>query len=237
LARSKNTITAQLMLEIGPPQVAFYARRMGIQSNLVEVPSLALGTSSVTLLEMATAYCTFANGGLLYRPTMITRIEDKNGNVLYEDAPSPKEALSEATAYTMIDMMRAVIQFGTGIRMHSQYGMYRYDLAGKTGTSQNSVDNWFMLMHPDLVMGAWVGFNDQRVSLKSGYWGQGAHTALHIVGNFFTQVVKDKDEPYVSEESRFPLPVLFGANLDSDPNPPADSLREGNGNRRGRVAW
>jgi penicillin-binding protein 1A len=238
LAQSVNTITAQLILEIGPPQVAFYARRMGIESPLVEVPSLALGTSNVTLLEMTTAYSTFANGGLLYSPTLVTRIEDKDGNLLYEDLPTPKEALSEATAYTMIDMMRAVIQSGTGIRINSQYNLYGYDLAGKTGTSQRSVDNWFMLMHPDLVMGSWVGFNDQRFSLKSGYWGQGAHTALHIVGDFFTRVVRDADEEVIiSRQSRFPLPMLFGANLDTDPNPPADSLTARSRDRRGRVAW
>ncbi len=238
LAQSKNTITAQLMLEVGPPQVAFYARRMGIESPLVEVPSLALGTSNVTLLEMTTAYSTFANGGLLYKPTMVTRIEDKNGNLLYEDTPTPREALSEATAYTMIDMLRAVIRSpkGTGSRINGEYRLGRYDLAGKTGTSQKSVDNWFMLMHPDLVMGSWVGFNDPRFSLKSGWWGQGAHTALHIVGDFFTQVTQEEDA-FVSQESRFPLPVLFGANLESDPNPPADSLNGRARNRRGRVAW
>jgi penicillin-binding protein 1A len=185
---------------------------------------------------MTTAYSTFANGGLLYKPTMITRIEDKDGNVLYEDQPTPKEALSEATAYTMIDMMRAVIQFGTGIRINSQYGLRAYDLAGKTGTSQRSVDNWFMLMHPDLVMGSWVGFNDPRFSLKTGWWGQGAHTALHNVGLFFQSAIQEED-PYINQESRFPLPVLFGANLESDPNPPPDSLDTRRGRRNGRVAW
>lgn len=239
LAQSKNTITAQLMLEVGPPQVAFYARRMGIESPLMEVPSLALGTSDVTLLEMATAYSTLANGGLLYSPTVVTRIEDKNGNLLYEDKPTPKEALSEATAYTMIDMLRAVLQIGeghTGQRINLQYGLRKFDLAGKTGTTQKSADNWFMMMHPDLVMGSWVGFNDPRFSFKSNYWGQGAHTALHIVGNFFTRAVEEEGA-YISEESRFPLPVLFGANLDSDPNPPADSVLTRPRNRRRRVAW
>lgn len=236
LANSKNTITAQLMLEMGPSQVAFYARRMGIESPLLEVPSLALGTSNVTLLELTTAYSTFANGGLLYRPTLITRIEDKNGNMLYEDTPTPKEALSEATAYTMIDMLRAVIQFGTGRRINGQYGLQKFDLAGKTGTTQNSADNWFMLMHPDLVMGSWVGFNDPRFSFKSDWWGQGAHTALHIVGNFFKRASNHEDA-FIIEESRFPLPVLFGAHFESDPNPPADSVLSNTRKRRGRVAW
>lgn len=240
LARSVNTITAQLILEIGAPQVAFFARRMGIRSSLREVPSLALGTSEVTLLEMTNAYSTFASGGLHYEPTFVTRIEDKNGNPLYEDRPQPKEALSEATAYTMIDMLRAVIQFGTGRRIGgpgSEYGLGKYDLAGKTGTTQNSADTWFIMMHPDLVMGSWVGFNDHRLTFKSSHWGQGAHTALHIVGRFFKNATRE-ERGYLLPETRFPLPVLFGANLDQSPNPPADSLLyPARRSRRGRVAW
>ncbi|TDI73597.1 MAG: penicillin-binding protein [Bacteroidetes bacterium] len=240
LARSKNTITAQLVLEIGAAQVAFFARRMGIKSPLLEVPSLALGTSNVTLLEMTNAYSTFANGGIHYEPTFVTRIEDKNGNALYEDRPQLKEALSESTAYIMIDMLRAVIQYGTGIRIGGrgiEYNLWEYDLAGKTGTTQRSADNWFIMMHPDLVMGAWVGFNDPRIAFKSNHWGQGAHTALHIVGRFFRNIIR-ADEPYVLQESRFPLPSLFTDNLDMGPNPPADSLFAPSRNaRRGRVAW
>ncbi len=237
LAHSKNTITAQLMLEVGPSQVAFYARRMGIESPLMEVPALALGTSDVTLLEMTTAYSTFANGGLLLKPTFVTRIEDRNGNLLYEDKPSFKEALSEATAYTMVDMLRAVIQEGTGIRIRIQYNLNDYDLAGKTGTTQNSADNWFMMMHPDLVMGSWVGFNDPTFSFKTDYWGQGAHTALYLVGDFFTKLTEEEDA-FVSKDSQFPAPVLFGANLEREPNPPADSLlTKPRGSRRSRVAW
>lgn len=237
LAKSKNTISAQLINLVGPEQVAFYARRMGIESPLMAVPSLALGTSNVTLQELTTAYSTIANGGLLYKATFVTRIEDRHGNVLYEDIPAPKEALSEATAYTMVDMLRAVIQFGTGRRIRTQYGLGEYDLAGKTGTTQLSTDNWFMMMHPDLVMGSWVGFNDARFSLKTNYWGQGAHTALHLVGSFFTMATAE-EETFISKESRFPMPDLFGANLDRDPNPPADSvLAPDRTRRRGRVAW
>ncbi|HAY37327.1 MAG TPA: hypothetical protein DCY57_10225 [Bacteroidetes bacterium] len=125
LARSKNTITAQLIEQVGPSEAAFYARRMGITSSLDEVYSLALGTSDVKLLEMTSAYSTFANGGLLYSPTLIWRIEDRMGNLLFEAQPSPSEALSEATAYTMVDMMRAVIRMngGSGVRMVAEYKM------------------------------------------------------------------------------------------------------------------
>jgi len=236
LAQSKNTITARLILEIGAPTVAFYARRLGITSPLYEVPALALGTSDVKLLEMTSAYSTFANGGLLYEPTLIWRIEDRSGNVLYEADPAPKEALSEATAYTMVDMLRAVIQSGTGIRMHAQYQMQEYDLAGKTGTTQYSADNWFMLMHPDLVMGAWVGFNDPSFRFRTEEWGQGAHTALHLIGSFLKKVT-DEEETFVSKDARFPAPSRFGANLELDPSL-TDSLNSGEQqSRSGRIDW
>jgi penicillin-binding protein 1A len=235
LARSKNTITAQLINLIGPSQAAFYARRMGITSPLDEVPSLALGTSDVKLLEMTSAYSAFANGGLLYEPTLIWRIEDRMGNLLYEAQPSPREALSEATAYTMVDMLRAVIRMegGSGSRMIGQYRMGDYDIAGKTGTTQNAADTWFMLMHPDLVMGSWVGFNDPAYRFRSDWWGQGAHTALHVVGNFMTRITQQEDT-IISKSSRFPTPARFpGAAGDQAAG---DSLGTGEG-RRGRLDW
>ncbi|NNF04470.1 MAG: penicillin-binding protein, partial [Rhodothermales bacterium] len=236
LAQSLNSITARLMIEVGPSHVAFYARRMGIKSPLNEVPALALGTSDVTLLEMTTAYSTFANGGLLYEPVVITQIQDRSGNILYESESVPREALSEATAYKMIDMMRAVVQPGpghTGQRIRTQYGLWDYDFAGKTGTTQYSADNWFMLMHPDLVVGSWVGFNDPRFRFRTDYWGQGAHTALHLVGDFMVRL-KNADETYIARESRFPSPQLFGAEYATEPNPVADSIRS---RGRGGVAW
>lgn len=203
LANSLNTITARLMLEVGPAEVAFIARRMGVKSPLDEVPALALGTSDVTLLEMGTAYSTLANGGLLYEPTVVTRIEDGAGNVLYEANPAPREALSECTAYTMVDMLRGVVQRGTAIRINSQYNLHDFDLAGKTGTTQEAADGWFMMMNPDLVMGAWVGFNDRRITFRSNWYGQGAHSALFLVGDFFRNLAAEPDSP-VSRDRRFP---------------------------------
>jgi penicillin-binding protein 1A len=236
LASSVNTVTAKLMLEVGPPEVAFYAKRMGIESPLQEVPSLALGTSDVTLLEMTKAYSTFANGGLLYEPTSITRIEDRSGNVLYEAQSAPKEALSETTAYTMVDMLRAVIRQGSGIRMVAgEYQLGAYDLGGKTGTTQNAADTWFMMIHPDLVMGAWVGFNDMRFRFRAKHYGQGGRTALHVVGRFFRSAA-NAEEAFVSANSRFPAPGLFGASPYAAP----DSLRREEDDaapRRGRVNW
>ncbi len=230
LARSKNTITGQLMLQVGPAQVAFFARRMGIKSELDEVMALALGTSDVTLLEMTSAYSTLANGGLYQEPVVVTRIEDHNGNILYEAEPAPREALSEEVAYTMVDMLRGVIDEGTGIRIHTVFGLSDYDLAGKTGTTQNSADGWFMMMHPDLVTGAWVGFNDRRLAFRSDFWGQGAHNALYLVGDYFKRVV-EAGEPLIDPEARFPLPEDYGRSL-TDPLDPTRPRHD-----RGRVSW
>ncbi|WP_243664084.1 penicillin-binding transpeptidase domain-containing protein [Rhodothermus marinus] len=154
---------------MGARNVAFYARRMGIKSPLEEVPSLALGTSNVTLLELVSAYVTLASGGLYYEPTVVTRIEDASGNVLYEARPVPREAISEETAYTVVDMLRDVIRYGTGTRIRWQFGLTRYDFAGKTGTTQNSADGWFILMHPDLVTGAgWASTIRASHSARTG---------------------------------------------------------------------
>ena len=203
LAKSYNTITSRLVLEVGPGAVAFYARRMGINSELAEVPSIALGTSNVTLLDMTTAYSTLASGGLRHDPTVVTRIEDRYGNVLYQSTPTPREALSEQTAYTMVDMLRGVIDYGTGIRIRTQFRLGDYDLAGKTGTTQRSADGWFMLMHPELVTGAWVGFNDPRLTFRTNWWGQGAHNALLLVGDYFSTAAR-ADSVEISD-AEFPM--------------------------------
>ena len=208
LAESMNTITARLVLELNPNIVAQYARSMGIKSELQEVPSIALGTSDVTLLEMAASYSTLANGGLYYEPTAVTRIEDRYGNVLYEATPAPSEALSEKTAYTVVDMMRGVIDYGTGIRIRTQFNLGKYDLAGKTGTTQNAADTWFMLMHPNLVTGSWVGFNDRRVTFRTNWWGQGAHSALFLVGDFYESM--KNSEQVTLQETTFPMVEDYG---------------------------
>ncbi|MEX2399797.1 MAG: PBP1A family penicillin-binding protein [Rhodothermales bacterium] len=247
LATSTNTVTARVITQlVNPSQVAFYARRMGIESPLDEVPALALGTSDVTLLEMTTAYSTLANGGLRYDPVFVTRIEDRYGNVLYEHNPTPEEAISEETAYTVVNMMRGVINQpnGTGQRVRHQYGLGNFDLAGKTGTTQESADGWFMLMHPDLVTGAWVGFNDRRVTFRTNWWGQGAHNALFLVGDYFRRLVDAQD--IVISEERFPRPEELGVTFEEprvedlddrrDPNDAGDfNDRNDNGDRR--VGW
>ncbi len=188
LAQSRNRITAQVMQQVGPARVARLARAMGVrESKLEEVPSLALGTSPVTLYEMVSAYASIANGGRYIAPAMVARIEDRHGKLLEEFRPaSEQEAMSPRAADTLLDAMRGVIDRGTGSAIRYRFGL-RGDYAGKTGTTQDNTDGWFILMHPQLVAGAWAGFNDARITLRSDYWGQGAHSALPVVGDFFVR--------------------------------------------------
>ena len=192
LAYSKNTITAQVMMQVGPPKVAALARAMGVrQSTLDEVPSLALGTSPVTLKEMVSAYATLANDGRYNAPMLITRVADRNGKTLEVlSAPLTETAMPADTAQTLLDVLRAAIDQGTGGAIRSRYGI-RADVAGKTGTTQNNTDGWFILMHPQLVAGAWAGFNDNRITMGDR-WGPGAQSALPMVGSFFQGAIKGK---------------------------------------------
>ncbi|WP_442867048.1 penicillin-binding protein 1A [Acidovorax sp. GBBC 3334] len=205
LAYSKNTITAQLMQQVGPDRVAALARAMGIRESALDaVPSLALGTSPVTLKEMVAAYGTIAEAGRYIAPTVITRIEDKNGKVLEDFAPAaPERVLGLGPAQALRDALRAVVDKGTGAAIRSRYGITA-DVAGKTGTTQDNTDGWFILMHPQLVAGAWAGFNDGRVTLRSDYWGQGAHSALPMVGEVVQQALRtrviDAREKFVDTE-------------------------------------
>jgi penicillin-binding protein 1A len=202
LIRSKNTITAQLMQRIGPARVAQVARAMGVrQSKLDVVPSLALGTSPVTLKEMVSGFASIANGGNYIEPVLVTRIENRSHVPLQEFQAKPEPALSQAAAETLLDVMRGVIDQGTGTGIRRRFGI-QADVAGKTGTTQDNTDGWFILMHPKLVAGAWVGFNDNRVTMK-GDWGQGAHNALNIVGDFFQQTLKSR---VIDAKLRFAAP-------------------------------
>jgi penicillin-binding protein 1A len=187
LALSKNTITAQVMQEVGPAKAADFARRAGVrQSKLEAVPALALGASPVTLMEVASSYATIAAGGIYRAPLMITRIEDGNGRVLVEFSNRARRELPRGVAEDLIGMLRGAIEHGTGQAIRSQFGIAA-DVAGKTGTTQDNTDGWFLLMHPRLVTGAWVGFDDPRITMRSDYWGQGSHNALLLVGDFFRQ--------------------------------------------------
>ena len=205
LMYSKNSITAQVMQEVGPQHVAKLARSMGVrQSKLDEVLSLALGTSPVTLKEMVTAYSTLANEGRYIEPIMVTRVEDRNGKALesFQDKAA-ETVMSTPVAQTLLDVLRGVIDQGTGTGIRSRYGI-RADVAGKTGTTQDNTDGWFMLMHPQLVAGSWVGFNDNRVTMGSR-WGPGAESALPIVGEFYRQAIRGK---VIDKDMRFAAPRM-----------------------------
>jgi penicillin-binding protein 1A len=192
LVYSKNTITAQVMQEVGPRKTAEFARRLGVnQSRLEEVPSLALGTSPVTLLEMVGAYGTIAAIGEYRRSLYVTRITDKNGNVLARFTTENQRVLRDETIGDLINMLRGAVDKGTGQAVRTVFGV-RADVAGKTGTTQNNTDGWFVLMHPRLVAGAWVGFNDSRVAMRSNYWGEGARNALPVVGDFFQKSLSSR---------------------------------------------
>jgi penicillin-binding protein 1A len=187
LAQSKNTITAQVMQAVGAEAVVNFAQAAGVlESTLDPVPSLALGTSPVTLLEMANAYATLAALGERHEPLLITQIDDRHGRVLESFAFPAERVLDRPLIEKLVDVMRGVVQTGTGTAVRTEFGV-RGDLAGKTGTTQNNTDGWFMLMSPKLVAGAWVGFNDARVTIRGNYWGQGGHNALRLVGSFFQQ--------------------------------------------------
>ena len=185
LVYSKNTITARVMQDVGVDDIVTLARAAGVKrSRLDAVPSLALGTSPVTLLEMVNSYGTIARGGAYREPVFIRSIKDREGRTLAEFSKPPVRVMSERTSTELIDMMRGVVSRGTGTAIKNQFQIVA-DIAGKTGTTQNNTDGWFILMHPDLVVGAWVGFNDARVTMRSDYWGQGGHNALLLVGDFF----------------------------------------------------
>jgi penicillin-binding protein 1A len=199
LANSRNTITARLMNEIGPQPVINLAKSLGVEQNLPAVPSIALGTPDLSIYEMVAAYSTFANKGVYTKPVMVTHIEDKNGTLLYQFSPETKDVLSEEIAYVVVNLMEGVTQSGSGQRLRHNFAKnqavykeiitgypYEFDnpIAGKTGTTQNQSDGWFMGMVPNLVTGVWVGGEDRATHFKTITYGQGASMALPIWANY-----------------------------------------------------
>lgn len=227
LMYSKNSITAQVMQEVGPAHVAKLARSVGVrQSKLDEVLSLALGTSPVTLKEMVTAYSTLANDGRYIEPIMVTRVENRNGKVLEAFADkTPETVMTTPVAQTLLDVLRGAVDQGTGTSIRSRYGI-RADVAGKTGTTQGNTDGWFILMQPQLVAGAWVGFNDNRVTMGER-WGQGAQSALPIVGEFYRLAIRGK---VIDQNIRFVAPRMAAPEpVDPQTAPPAEPQLDASG--------
>ena len=215
LAQSNNWISAYLMNQFGPNAVIAQARRMGVESPIDAVPAICLGVCDLKLIEMVGAMSTFANQGVYIKPMFITRIEDKNGNVIQRFSPEESEAMSELTAYKMVELMKGVVQSGTGIRLRSYYG-FTNPIAGKTGTTQKQSDGYFMGITPDLTTGVWVGAEDRSVHFRSTKLGQGSHTALPIWALYMKKVYADKSLGI--SKGDFPKPNLPGVDLNFDCN-------------------
>ncbi|MBQ8272443.1 MAG: transglycosylase domain-containing protein [Tidjanibacter sp.] len=205
LARSRNNYSAWIMKQANQPAaVADFIHNMGIMSFVDPVNAICLGTPDVSLFEMVGAYSTFANRGVHTEPIFVTRIEDKHGNVLAEFSPTSTVAISEQTAYTMVGMLRTVVERGTGVRLGWAYGMNNVEVGGKTGTSQENRDAWFMCVAPNLVGGVWVGGEDQSVHLSDK--GEGSVVALPVYGEFLKRVM-DNGTLGVTREDTFHRPA------------------------------
>lgn len=190
LAHSNNRISAYLMKRFGPEATIQMARRMGIKSDIPAVPSICLGVCDLSLYEMVGAMSTFANKGVYVKPIFITKIEDKNGNVIQTFKAEQHEAMDEVTAYKMIELMKGVVYEGTGVRLRYKYGL-RNPIAGKTGTTQNQSDGWFMGITPDLTTGIWTGAEDRSVHFKTITLGQGSNMALPVWALYMKKVYSD----------------------------------------------
>ena len=230
LANSVNTISARLIDKVGPGPISKLAADLGISSKIPNVPSIALGTADLSVYEMVAAYGAFANQGIYVKPVMVTRIEDKNGTVLFEATPETRDVLSEESAYVTVKLLEGVTESGSGIRLRHRgaeennpyFGTvvtgYPYEfqnpIAGKTGTTQNQSDGWFIGMVPNLVTGVWVGGEDRATHFNSIAYGQGATMALPIWALYMKKLYEDPLLE-VSIDS-FPAPKKVSIPLDCE---------------------
>ncbi len=210
LKESSNWMAAYLMTLFTPEQLVKMMQSFGIQGQLDPVVSLCLGPCEVSVEEMVDAYTTFPNKGIRTEPLYVTRIEDNNGNVIGTFTPRTHEIISESTAYKMIYMLRAVLDHGTGVRTRFKYGITA-PMGGKTGTTNNNSDGWFMCFTPSLVCGTWVGGEDRGIHFDNMAEGQGASMALPICALFMQKVLADPDLGY-SPEEQFDIPEWFDPN-------------------------
>ena len=239
LANSKNTISAQLMDKVGPKPVADLARNLGIESFIPDVPAIALGTPDLSVYEMVGAYGAFANQGIYVKPTMITRIEDKNGALLYQSNPETKDVISEESAYVTLNLLEGVTKFGSGARLRHDIPeeernpvykdvvtgypyKFKNAIAGKTGTTQNQSDGWFMGMVPNLVTGVWVGAEDRATHFETIAYGQGATMALPIWGLYMKKCYQSEALGISIED--FIAPEVLNIPLDCEILKPIDNI-------------
>ena len=206
MANSVNSITAKMMQKVGPTEVVKMAKRLGIESELEPVPALCLGVNDVSLFELVGAYSTFVNKGTHIDPFFITRIEDKNGNILQEFPPKTFEAINEETAYLMLHMLKGALEEEGGAALGLSYEVKEgNEIGAKTGTTQNASDGWFIGVTKDLVAGAWVGGDDRSIHFRDWVSGQGSRTARPIWNGFMEKVYTDT-ESQISKGS-FPKPI------------------------------
>jgi penicillin-binding protein 1A len=215
LANSKNRISAWVMKQFTPQAVVEVMKRLGVYSPIDPVPSMFLGTSDITLYEMIGAFTTYANLGVYIKPYFVTRIEDRHGNVIATFQPDRHEAINEETAYLMLNLMQGVINEGTGVRLRNRpnYGQFTMPIAGKTGTTQNHSDGWFIGVTPKLSAGVWTGADLRSIHFRTISSGQGANMALPIWGYFYKKVLADPSLG-ITQEMEFKRPVNFSINLD-----------------------
>jgi len=243
LANSKNTISAQLIDRVGPRPVADLARNLGVSSNIPNVPAIALGTPDLSVYEMVGAYGAFANKGIYVKPIMVTKIEDRNGKIVFQSTPETKDVLSEESSYVTLKLLEGVTKFGSGARLRHDIPEdernyvyknvvtgypYKFDnaIAGKTGTTQNQSDGWFIGMVPNLVTGVWVGGEDRSIHFEEIAFGQGATMSLPIWGLFMKKCYED-EELGVSKED-FEEPESLTIELDCSKVQPEKSESEEN---------
>jgi penicillin-binding protein 1A len=224
LANSINTISAKLIDKTGPEAVVELTHKLGVTSEIPVQPSIALGAVDITVQDMVAAYSTFANQGVYIKPQFISRIEDKNGAVIYEPVPESHDVLNKDVAFAVIKLLEGVTEGGSGERLRTEGGgsgdnrwtgypyMFKNPIAGKTGTTQNQSDGWFIGMVPNLVTGVWVGCEDRSARFKSITYGQGATAALPIWGYFMEKCYEDKDLQISTDE--FQMPENFNIKVD-----------------------
>ncbi len=236
LARSLNVLSARLIDMVSPINVARLAKSAGIETEIKANPSIALGAVELKLIEMVSAYSTFANKGLRVSPMMISRIEDKNGTVLKEFVPETKEVLSEESAYVILDLMKGVTQYGSGARLRSNWSSsgkivtgfpYKFTnpIAGKTGTTQNQSDGWFMGIVPNLVTGVWTGGDDRAIHFKGIRYGQGATMSLPSWALFMQKCYADKTLKISTSD--FSRPANLSITLDCSKEEATEDGKEG----------
>ncbi|HET8886876.1 MAG TPA: transglycosylase domain-containing protein [Salinimicrobium sp.] len=242
LAKSINTVTVRLIDRVGPGPVIDLVEKLGVDvENIPAVPSIALGTADISVYEMVSAYSTFANKGVHVEPVLVNRIEDKNGTILFQSVAETRDVISEETAYVTINLMEGVTQYGSGTRLRGDWGVnnpvykkvmtgYPYNIdrnipiAGKTGTTQNQSDGWFMGMVPNLATGVWVGAEDRSVHFPTITYGQGATMALPIWGMYMENAYADEDLNISKEAFERPENLSIQTNCNAYRESASDTL-------------